>query len=371
MKGKERAVLADPAIRRRREAAEVMRNRIADYCGRIGRPVTIMEVCGTHTVALRQSGVLSLLPKSLQMLSGPGCPVCVTPASYIENVLNLIEDEGITAATFGDMLKVPDRHGRSLSAYMGTDKVAMLYSPSELIGLAGKSKRQIVFLGIGFETTIPVIASVFLRIYRENIKNVSLYSAFKLVPPALHALLKDPECGIDGFLLPGHVSAVIGTDAYRFLCHEYGIPGIVTGFEPEDLLIGIEALLALIAGGNCGVENRYARVVRDGGNPKAREVMDTLLEPCDALWRGFGTIPGSGMSLRREYSGIDAVTRFGIPELENTDPGGCICGRIIQGKSIPGECRFFGGRCTPEQPLGPCMVSSEGACAAHLQYGAL
>lgn len=328
-----------------------------------------MEVCGTHTVALRQSGVLSLLPERVTMVSGPGCPVCVTPASYIENVLDLIERENIVAATFGDMLKVPDRRGRNLAEYMGTDKVKIVYSPSELLGLSGTTGREVVFLGIGFETTIPVIAAVFQRAFREGIRNLSLYPAFKLVPPALHALLGDPDCRIDGFLLPGHVSAVIGTESFRFLCAEYGIPGVVTGFEPEDLLLGIESLLAIIAGEECAVKNRYSRVVRDGGNPKARDVMYTLLEPEDALWRGFGTIEGSGMAMRREYTRIDAETRFELPPLTDSDPGGCICGKIIQGKSVPTECPYFSTRCTPEKPLGPCMVSSEGACAAYFQYG--
>ena len=351
------------------ERAGALRARIGGHCETIGRRVRIMEVCGTHTVALRQSGVLSLLPESLDMISGPGCPVCVTPASYIENVLTLIEEEDIVAATFGDMLKVPDGEGRSLSAYMGTDKIKLVYSPTELFALSETTGREVVFLGIGFETTIPVIASVFLRAFREGTRNLSLYPAFKLVPPALHALLGDPDRSIDGFLLPGHVSAVIGTEAFRFLCGEYGVPGVVTGFGPEDLLTGIEALLALLAGGECAVENRYARVVRDGGNRKARDVMNTLLEPEDSLWRGFGTIEASGMGVRKAYSGIDARVRFSIPPLRNTDPGGCLCGRIIQGKSVPPECRYFSNRCTPENPLGPCMVSSEGACAAYFQYG--
>jgi hydrogenase expression/formation protein HypD len=328
-----------------------------------------MEVCGTHTVALRQSGVLSLLPERVTMISGPGCPVCVTPASYIGNVLSLIDEEDVLVATFGDMLKVPDGGGRSLSAYMGTDKVKIVYSPSELPGLAESSGREVVFLGIGFETTIPVIAAVFHRAFREGMGNLSLYTAFKLVPPALHALLGNPDSGIDGFLLPGHVSAVVGTEAFRFLCIEYGVPGVVTGFEPEDLLLGIERLLALITERECAVENRYSRVVREGGNPKARDVMNTLLEPVDALWRGFGVIPGSGMGIRGEYSAVDARKRFSLPPLENTDPGGCICGRIIQGKALPTECVYFSVRCTPEKPLGPCMVSSEGACAAYFQYG--
>jgi hydrogenase expression/formation protein HypD len=354
---------------RRLKTVRHLLESIAGHARTIGRPVQIMEVCGTHTVALRRTGVLSLLPDGVRLVSGPGCPVCVTPASYIENALRLIEEEDAVIATFGDMLKVPDRFGSSLSSYMGTDRVKIIYSPWELVEYAETAVRDIVFLGIGFETTIPAIATVFLEAFKKSISNLFLYPAFKLVPPALRALLGDDSFSIDGFLLPGHVSVIIGRKVYGFLCGEFRVPGVITGFEAEDLLAGIEALLGLIAGGECRVVNAYSRVVREEGNPKAVEVIRTLFEPADSLWRGFGYIPASGMNLKAEYEGIDAEKRFGIPPPVNTDPGTCLCGSIIQGKALPPDCPLFGSGCNPDRPSGPCMVSSEGACAAWFQYG--
>lgn len=349
--------------------AGAIAEEIGELAEEIGRPVRIMEVCGTHTVALRQSGVLSLLPDSVFLVSGPGCPVCVTPASYIENALRLIDTEDVVIASFGDMMKVPSADGRSLSAYLGTEKVKMVYSPWEVVGTAEQTTREVLFLGIGFETTIPAIATVFLHVHEKNIHNCSLYSAFKLVPPALHALLNDPETSLDGFLLPGHVSAVIGRSAYQFLCDRYGVPGVITGFEGRDMLLGVKKLLQIISKDDCGIVNEYTRVVRDEGNGRAREVMNTLLTPADACWRGLGVIPKSGMDVRNEYADIDGITRFGLAPLHNTDPGGCLCGTIIQGKALPADCPLFGTSCTPDRPSGPCMVSSEGACAAFYQYG--
>ena len=344
---------------------------VAGLGQKLGRKVNIMEVCGTHTVSLRKHGIHTLIPPNIRLLSGPGCPVCVTPSSYISNALRLIEEHDILVATFGDMLKVPDRTGRSLASYMGTGHLRIVYSPAELIEIAKEEKREVVFLGVGFETTIPVVASAFLRAEEEGIENLSLYPAFKLVPPALHALLQDPECRIDAFLLPGHVSAVLGLEPYAFLDTEYGIPSAVAGFEGDDLLTGIHALLRQLAEGTHLVENVYPRVVRERGNEKARKVMDSFLTPSDSLWRGFGNIPASGMFPLPEYEKLDAAAKYTLPELTNSDPPGCLCSRVVQGKSLPEECTLFGKRCTPENPVGPCMVSSEGSCAAHFKYGAL
>ena len=346
-----------------------LQEEIASAAGEINRPINIMEVCGTHTVALRQTGVLSLIPPSVRLVSGPGCPVCVTPSSYIENALNLIEKENVLIASFGDMLKVPAPSGRSLSAFMGTEHLKIIYSPMELLELAESTEKSVVFLGVGFETTIPTIAVPFLRAASLGIKNLYLYPAFKLVSPALTALMEDPDFTIDGFLLPGHVSVVIGVRAYDFLCSRYNTPGVVTGFEGEDILAGIEALLKTIVGGTCLVKNVYTRVVRKEGNGKAREVIQTLLEPEEALWRGFGAIPESGMKLRPPFRRFDAEERFGLPKLVNTDPPGCLCGKIVQGKACPTDCSLFGKVCTPERPTGPCMVSSEGTCAAYFKFG--
>lgn len=352
-----------------REKAQTLSALIQRYADELEQPAVLMEVCGTHTVNLRKHGIHSMLPDTIRLISGPGCPVCVTPSSYIDNALRLIEDHGAVVATFGDMVKVPGTEGRSLSQYMGTELVRIVYSPAELIGLAENSNRPIVFLGIGFETTIPVIASVFLKAAERNIDNLYLYPAFKTVAPALKALLAEQERGFNGFLLPGHVSVIIGLGPYRFLESPDGVPGVVTGFGPLDMLEGIAVLVKLLLSGKREIYNCYTRAVREDGNKRAREVMRTLLEPADALWRGLGTIPESGLALRDEYARYDAVEQFSLPPLSPYEPPGCLCAEVIQGKVIPPHCSLFGSPCTPDQPVGPCMVSSEGTCAAYFRYG--
>ena len=335
----------------------------------IGGPVRIMEVCGTHTVELRKAGIHSLIPDNIVLISGPGCPVCVTPGSYIDNALDLVRERRALIVTFGDMVKVPGSDGESLSMYTGTGRVKMVYSPGELPVLAEGTDDPVVFLGIGFETTIPVVASAFLDISERKIENLYLYTAFKTVVPALRSLLAEPECRIDGFLLPGHVSVVLGSRAYSLLEEPGGVPGVIAGFEPMDMLWAILLLLRQVHEGRNQVENAYPRAVKLEGNQKARTVMDRLLEPSDDLWRGLGEIPGGALSLREEFRSLDAVRRFSLPDLRNTDPPGCLCGAVIQGKALPPECGLFSGKCTPDHPIGPCMVSSEGTCAAYLRYG--
>jgi hydrogenase expression/formation protein HypD len=329
----------------------------------LDREIRIMEVCGTHTVSLRKEGVHSLLPESVRLISGPGCPVCVTPTGYIDNALLLAEDRGAVIATFGDMLKVPGSAGYSLSRYLGSSRVRMVYSPSELPGLAAETQGPVVFLGIGFETTIPAVASVFLRSHQDNLY---LYPAFKTVVPALRALLSSPDNRIDGFLLPGHVSVIIGADAYGLL--EGVVPGAIAGFEPIDMLHGILAIVQQLVQGQSTVQNTYPRAVKANGNPKALSVMEKLLTPSDDLWRGLGVIPGGGLGLRGPYQGMDAARVFSLPPIKDYDPPGCLCGRVIQGKSTPADCTLFGTRCTPDHPVGPCMVSSEGTCSAHFRF---
>jgi len=350
--------LAEPLIREIRRTAEAL-----------GREVRLMEVCGTHTVAIRRSGLRSLLPPNIRLISGPGCPVCVTPAGYIDNALALLERQGLTLATFGDLLKVPGASGGSLARHLGSSRLRVLYSPAELPELARSSSGPVVFLGIGFETTIPVVAAAFLRAAEQGLDNLFLYPAFKIVPPALKALLRGPASNLDGFLLPGHVSVILGLEPYRFLEAPGGVPGVITGFEPLDLLQGILGLVRQLAAGTRRVENAYERAVRPEGNPRAREVMARLLEPADALWRGLGLIPASGLELRPEYAGFDAAGRFGLPRMWNSEPTGCGCAEVLQGLREPESCLLFGQACTPESPVGPCMVSSEGACAAAYRYG--
>lgn len=416
------------------EQARVLARRISRTAGTLPAEITLMEVCGTHTVNLRRSGIHSMLPPNIRLISGPGCPVCVTPASYIDNALELIEKHDALVATFGDMVKVPGVTGRSLAAYMGSGQLKIVYSPADVLTLAREQDRPVVFLGIGFETTIPVIASVFLKAAEQGLENLFLYPAFKTVPPALRALLADPDCRIDGFILPGHVSVIIGEEAYSFLegdgddqvrggkltdggrhgasaaggRDETGdgggrgarggrgaqtgdgkparskgregepagnkarsglVPGAITGFEPLDMLYGIYELLGLVKAGRTRVVNCYTRAVKPQGNPNARAAMEKLLRPEDALWRGLGTVPASGMGLREEFASLDAATVFSLEPLYDYEPSGCLCAQVIQGKVTPPECPQFGRGCTPEQPVGPCMVSSEGSCAAYLRYG--
>jgi len=338
---------------------------IARTCGAIGWPVRVMEVCGTHTVALRASGVRSLLPAGLELLSGPGCPVCVTPAGFIDNALLLVDRHGARLATFGDLLKVPATDGRTLAPLAAAGRVRVVYSPSELRGAAAEEASPLVFLGIGFETTAPAVASAFLADDRPE--NLLLYPAFKRVVPALAALVADRDARVDAFLLPGHVSTIIGADAYALL--EGALPGVIAGFEPVDLLHAILCALRQLVAGTARVENAYGRAVRPDGNPKARAAIDRLLQPGDEPWRGFGVIPGGSLVLRPEYRRLDAAARFGLPPVVDRDPPGCRCADVLRGRAAPRDCGLFGTACTPDRPVGPCMVSSEGACAAHLRYG--
>ena len=335
----------------------------------IGRTVRIMEVCGTHTVELRKQGIQSLLPRTVSLVSGPGCPVCVTPSGYIDNALQLIAEGRACVATFGDLVKVPGASGRTLSSETGTGRVKIVYSPRELVGIARESRLPVVFLAVGFETTAPTILSALLEARESGVTNLFLYTAFKTVPPALRFLLANPDHGIDGFLLPGHVSVIIGSDAYSFLEGGSGRPGVITGFEGIDMLIGILWVLRQIAGGESRVQNAYPRAVKPGGNPRALELIARTLQPGDDRWRGLGSIPGASLGLKPWLEGSDAVREFDIPPALDVEPPGCLCSRVIAGMSTPPQCALFGTRCTPDDPVGPCMVSSEGTCAAYFRYG--
>jgi len=334
------------------------------------RDIRIMEVCGTHTVSIRRAGIHSLLPSNIHLISGPGCPVCVTSTGYIDNAISLAERGKAIIATFGDMLKVPGSQGISLSRFMAGGNVRIVYSPLDILKIQESSDKPIVFLGIGFETTVPTIAATFLRIFQEKKRNIYLYTGFKTVPIALDTLLKMPNSIIDAFLLPGHVSVIIGEKPYReVLERETGVPGVIAGFEPQDILIAILWILRQIKNGTHKVQNAYPRAVRQNGNPKAREVIDKLLMPADELWRGLGMLPGSGLSLRPQYSVMDAKKYFDFKQEYNYEPPGCLCSEVLQGKLLPPKCPLFGNKCIPEDPVGPCMVSSEGACAAYYRYG--
>jgi len=352
-----------------RDLASALVAEIEKTAAGIGRPVRIMEVCGTHTVELRRQGIHSLLPRGIALVSGPGCPVCVTPAGYVDNALALAESGRAVIASFGDMLKVPGSSGRTLASLSAAGRARLVYSPTELVGMARAAGAPVVFLAVGFETTIPTIMTALLEAQNREIDNLYLYTAFKTVPAALRFLLANPEHGIDGFLLPGHVSVVIGADAYEFLEGPGGRPGAITGFEALDMLLGILLVLRQVLKGTHRVENAYPRAVRPGGNPLARAMMETTLEPTDETWRGLGVIPGAALGLRPALAGRDAAKVFSLPAAADVEAPGCICARVVAGMATPPQCPLFGTRCTPDDPVGPCMVSSEGTCAAYFRYG--
>jgi len=347
-------------------------SRIAELARALGREVALMEVCGTHTMEIARHGLRALLPDSLRLLSGPGCPVCVTSARELDRAVVVAELPGVTVATFGDMFRVPGSRGSLEEASARGAKVRIIYSPFEAVEAArAEPESEVVLLGVGFETTAPAIAAALRHARATGVGNFSVLPLMKLIPPALRALLagRDDGAGIDGLLLPGHVSAVLGAAPYEFIPREFGVPCAVTGFEPVDILQGIASLLEQLSRGRAEVANVYRRVVADDGNAHARVVMSEVFSTGDAEWRALGTISSSGLEPAGEYAELDARKKFPLDVPEPEEPAGCLCGRVLTGRALPRECALFGASCTPEKPVGPCMVSSEGACAAHFRYG--
>jgi len=329
----------------------------------------IMEVCGTHTMAIARYGLRGLLPEGLVLLSGPGCPVCVTPASVIDAAVRLSQTAGATILTFGDMLSVPGSDSSlEMMRSKGSD-VRVLYSVYDMLRMAGEERgRQFVFISVGFETTTPGTAIAVIEARKRGFRNVSFLVANRLVIPAMDALMRSGEVRIEGFLCPGHVSVIIGSDAYRGVSMTHEVPCAVAGFEPVDILLAIDDLVQQIGGGRHEVSNLYSRAVRHEGNIEARHTTDTVFEARDAEWRGIGSIPLSGLALRSEYEEYDALKRFGMRLEQVEDPPGCRCGDVLKGLILPPECGLYGTRCTHEHPVGPCMVSSEGSCSAYFKY---
>jgi hydrogenase expression/formation protein HypD len=328
-----------------------------------------MEVCGTHTVSIFRSGVRSLLSDKVVHLSGPGCPVCVTHDSEVAAFLELAGKNAVIA-TFGDLMRVPGPDKKTLKAAQAEGaRVKVVYSPFDALKIARDNPGdKVVFLGVGFETTAPAIAATVKVAREQGLSNFSVLCFHKLVPPALEALVGDPELKVQAFLLPGHVSAIIGVEPYRFLAEKHGLPAVVAGFEPVDILQALHLFVTMRNEGRVEVVNAYKRVVSDGGNPKAVSVMNEVFRPTDALWRGIGVIPGSGLAMRDEYEAFDAMRVFGMSLREVPDIKGCRCGDVLKGKMSPEKCPLFGKACTPAAPVGPCMVSTEGSCAAYYKY---
>ena len=330
---------------------------------------TLMEVCGTHTVAIARNGIRSLMPEGCRLASGPGCPVCVTSNHDIDAVIALARVPGVILTTFGDMTRVPGSTSSLLKEQAAGRDVRIVYSPLDALAIAKENpERQVVFVGVGFETTTPLIAIAIKRAQAMGLANFSVFAAHKNMPNAMDVLMRDPNLKVDALILPGHVSTIIGMEPWRFLAEKYGIPGVITGFEPLDVLEGIAMIMRQLHEGRAEIENAYTRGLMPQGNPVALAAIDEVFETCTATWRGLGPIEGSGYRIREEFAQFDALRRF-EPDIEPTqEPKGCRCGDVLRGIMAPNECPLFRRVCTPENPVGPCMVSSEGSCAAYFRY---
>jgi hydrogenase expression/formation protein HypD len=353
----------DPALAQR-IAAEIA--QLSD-----GRQLKLMEVCGGHTHTIYKHGLEEILPRSIDLVHGPGCPVCVLPMGRIDDAIAIAEREGVIFATFGDMMRVPGSKGSLLDARARGADVRFVYSPLDALKLARQHpEREVVFFAIGFETTAPSTAVTLLRARAEGLRNFSIFCNHVLVIPAIKAILDSPDLRLDGFVGPGHVSMVIGMRPYEFIARERGKPVVISGFEPLDILQSVAMLVRQISAGRAEVENQYTRVTPPDGNQRALEAMAQTMEPRPTFeWRGLGSIADSALKLRPEFAPWDAEQRFAVPGVRVADPSACQCGEVLRGALKPWECKVFGTACTPEMPLGTCMVSSEGACAAYFNYG--
>ena len=343
---------------------------ITRLAGEVGRPVRFMEVCGTHTMAAFRSGLRSLLPANVSLLSGPGCPVCVTPNEYIDRAIAIARQPETLVTTFGDMVRVPGTEQSLEAARAAGAEVLVVYSPLDALNKAkSEPDKRVVFLGVGFETTAPTVAWTIREAQQKGISNYSVLCAHKTIPPAMSALLNDGEVAVDGFMCPGHVSVIIGARAYDFICREHNTPCVVAGFEGSDMAAAIEMLLRQMVEARAEVEIQYKRSVDMEGNVEAQATIEEVFDACDDTWRGLGVIPGSGLRIRDEFAGHDALNEFKDLDLPvSEDEPGCICGEILKGTRVPADCALFGKVCTPESPVGACMVSSEGTCAAYYRY---
>lgn len=345
-----------------RAVAEAIHNRST-------RPVQLMEFCGGHTHAILRFGIPDLLPETVDLRSGPGCPVCVTSSTDLDRAIALAQVPEVILTTFGDMIRVPGSRASLAQAKAEGADVRVVYSPLDALKVARQNpKRPVTFLGVGFETTAPMIASALATAKRESVENFHVFSTHKLTPPATLAILTAGEVALDGVIGPGHVTTIIGSEAWRFLPDDHGIPCAIAGFEPLDLLRAILALVTMVEEEAPDVDNTYARSVRPTGNPSAQQAIEQVFAVADAEWRGLGAVPASGLELREPYAHFDAAETFLVDVPPSCELPGCRCGDVLRGVLLPTECPLFAESCTPQSPIGPCMVSSEGACAAYYRY---
>ncbi|MDH7578250.1 MAG: hydrogenase formation protein HypD [Bacillota bacterium] len=336
----------------------------ADY------PLTAMEVCGTHTVAIARSGLRELLPEKIRLISGPGCPVCVTDDADLDYAIALAREKKVVLATFGDMMRVPGTTSSLQEEKSRGAGVRIVYSPTDALVLASENPHlEVVFLAVGFETTVPAVAVALEEAIQRGLKNFTVLSLHKLVPPVMEALLEDPEVKIDAFINPGHVCTILGSEPFQFVAERYGKSCVITGFEAVDILEALLMIVRQYRENRPAVEIQYRRAVRPDGNPVARAFIEKYFIPVPVRWRGIGEVPGSGLVLREEYAEWDATRRFSLSVAPGKRRGNCACGEVLKGLKLPYECPLFGKACTPVKPVGPCMVSTEGSCAAYYRYG--
>ena len=329
----------------------------------------LMEVCGTHTMSIFRHGIRTVLPHGISLLSGPGCPVCVTSQKDIDTFIALAMTDDVILTSFGDLMRVPGTISSLQREKADGNDIRIVYSVFDAVKIAKENPdREVVFCAVGFETTTPTVAASILMAKDQGLKNFSIHSAHKTTPPALAALMETDETNIDGFILPGHVSVITGTNAYMPVFKKYKIPSVIAGFEPVDILKAVLMLIKQNEKGRPALENAYPRAVAENGNPKAKKIMNEVFETTDAVWRGIGLIPDSGMGLKKEFLNFDALRKFNLSVPDADEPKGCACGEILMGIKTPNQCPLYKKRCTPVHPIGPCMVSSEGSCAAFYRY---
>jgi hydrogenase expression/formation protein HypD len=335
-------------------------------------PLRIMEFCGGHTHAIMRHGIRQVLPPTVELLSGPGCPVCVTSNREIDHAIALANEPGVIVATFGDMIRVPGSRSSLQEAKAEGADARIVYSTLDALKLARENPgSSVVFLGIGFETTAPTVAASLLQAESEGLPNYYVFSTHKLTPPATRAILDAGEVRLSGILGPGHVTTIIGARAWEFLPREYGLPCAVAGFEPLDILRAIDSLVAMVEERRPAVDNVYGRAVQPEGNVVAQRMMERVFRVAEAEWRGLGSVPSSGLAIQAEFAHRDAALAFPVEINEPVEHPGCRCGDVLRGTLSPPDCPLFGRACTPARPIGPCMVSAEGACAAYHEYGGL